>query len=260
MQGSEEFDCQNGDSSQNQDKADDFHNKFEHVALFPLVLVHSGLLYYFSLDWLLFLLPVLLQLQLRHVGGIVGQTLPFPFLALAQNSHPFQFLLKQSHEDGISHVKLQTLPGHADSLLLWGPATSIGRLLAVHEADGGEGEGAHVPSRSPALLVVVCEGCADGDVDVEAAGGGEEEEFGRCEGVVLVELQQAEVKTLPVAALEAVQTEIKLQQFLPRNQGVGNGLVFDWSLLLHKPLQSESFDLHWAERDLYYKPFDESLK
>ena len=50
MQGSEEFDCQNGDSSQNQDKADDFHNKFEHVALVPLVLVHSGLLYYFSLD------------------------------------------------------------------------------------------------------------------------------------------------------------------------------------------------------------------
>ena len=75
--------------------------------------------------------------------------------------------------------------------------------------------------------MVVCEGCADGDVDVEAAGGSEEEEFGRREGVVLVELQQAEVKTLPVAALEAVQTEIKLQQFLPRNQGVGNGLVFD---------------------------------
>ena len=50
MQGSEEFDCQNGDSSQNQDKADDFHNKFEHVALVPLVLVYSGLLNYFSLD------------------------------------------------------------------------------------------------------------------------------------------------------------------------------------------------------------------
>jgi hypothetical protein len=57
-------------------------------------------------------------------------------------------------------------------------AAPVARLLAVHEADRCEYEGADVPGGSPALLVIVGEAGADGEVGIEPAGRRVEDEFG----------------------------------------------------------------------------------
>lgn len=105
-------------------------------------------------------------------------------------------------------------------------AAAVAGLLAVHEADGCEDEGADVPGGGPALLVVVGERGADGDVDVESARGGIEVEFGGCEGVVLVQLQQPEVEAIGVRGFQVVEAEVELEGVLSSNHGVRDRLLF----------------------------------
>ena len=72
-------------------------------------------------------------------------------------------------------------------------AAAVARFLTVHKADGGKDERADVPGGSPALLMVVGKTGADGDISFEPSGGSVEDEFGGGEGVVFVELEEAEV-------------------------------------------------------------------
>ena len=63
----------------------------------------------------------------------------------------------------------QTTFGHPLPLFSGFSFAAIARFLAIHKADSGKDEGAHVPGRSPAFLMVVSEGSADGHVGIESS-------------------------------------------------------------------------------------------
>ena len=93
---------------------------------------------------------------------------------------------EEGDELGVLEVELAALAGKLPPIVLGIGAAAKTGFFGIHEADGGEYECAYVPGGGPAFLVVVGEGGADGEVGVEATGRGVEDEFGCCEGVVLM--------------------------------------------------------------------------
>lgn len=73
--------------------------------------------------------------------------------------------------------------------------------------------------------MVVCEGCADGLIDLEVAAGGVEAELGWAEWVLLGEDQNAVVVAALVVFTEAEQAEMEFQVVLAADAG-----EFDWVL------------------------------
>lgn len=63
----------------------------------------------------------------------------------------------------------KTAFGHFQSLIVGILPAAVAGLFAVHKADGGKDECANVPCGSPAFLMVVGEGGADGHIYVEPA-------------------------------------------------------------------------------------------
>lgn len=100
-----------------------------------------------------------------------------------------KFVAEEGDELGPAEVELEALAGEGPANGAGLVATAEAGLFGVHEADGGDDEGADVPGGGPGLLVEVGEAGADGRVDLEAAGGRVEVELGRAEGIVLVQLQ-----------------------------------------------------------------------
>ena len=130
----------------------------------------------------------------------------------------------------------KTTFGHLQSLIIGILPASVAGFLTVHKADGGEDESADVPGGGPAFLVVVGEGGADGHVDVESSGGGVEDEFRCCEGVVLVELDDAVVVAAGIGPFEVMEAEVEVKQPLACDYGVGYGLFVESGLFLHQSL------------------------
>ena len=77
---------------------------------------------------------------------------------------------------------------------------SITRLLAIHKADCGEYQAPYIPSTGPSLLMVVGKGRADGQVDLKPSGRRVEVKFGRVEGIIFMEFEEAMINASSIAS------------------------------------------------------------
>lgn len=84
-------------------------------------------------------------------------------------------------------------------------------FIGVHEADHGQEDGPDVPARAPSFLVVVSEGGADGLADLEPAIVGKEADLRRRERVILGQLQQSVIETIPEIFIQVVEDKMENQ-------------------------------------------------
>ena len=100
----------------------------------------------------------------------------------------FYFSLEKLSEKFVFHVPTQAFFCVRPSGKIRIIQTSGSMLLTCHKRDDSCQHSSYIPSCSPSLFVVVCEGSADGFISLEPTAGSIEQKPGRGKGVVFMKL------------------------------------------------------------------------
>lgn len=188
------------------------------------------------------IVPLTSLTALTTLTSITGRLLLYFPLVLACQHSPFllshqtqnsQLLSKKPIKIGTSlEIPSLTFHGKLPPHIFWVTATSITRLLTIHETNCRQDQTTDIPGRCPGLLMVIGKRCADGEVDLESAGWSIEVELGRCKWVIFMELEETVIEASRVGPVEVVQAEVEVQMSVASNQGVGDRLLGERGLLL----------------------------
>ena len=92
--------------------------------------------------------------------------------------------------------------------------------------------------------MIVGKRSTDGEVNIEASGRSEEYQFWSGKGVIFMQLEQSMIESSSIWSFQVVETKMKFQSVLPRDNCVGNRLLFQSSLLFHQALEGKLFNRH----------------
>lgn len=132
---------------------------------------------------------------------------------------------------------MQAFRSQTSSFLRGLKYSSNSPLIGIHEGNHSSKNGSNVPARAPGLLVIVSESSAYGLADLKSAIVGEENYFGRREGIILWELKESMVESELVLFLKVVEAEMKVKKILSLKYDWGDRLFLDWlNFLLYSNL------------------------